>query len=200
MTEPAPAAETMLRVGDPLENLVAESARAAVLVVGARGLGSGRDTQLGSVAERLTGAAGCPLVVVRGRVSGQGSVLVGVDGSAEAALSFGFDEADRRATTVTALQTAREDVPGRALALGERLRAWERRFPGVPVDPLVVTGNPAPSLMAHGTEAQLIVIGRRGNGLGSTSRALVRAAPCPVAIVRDPATSTKDQVTENPVL
>ncbi|NKQ52052.1 universal stress protein [Amycolatopsis sp. K13G38] len=185
MTESGQTAETVLRIGDPVENMIAESVRAAILIVAARGLGSGHEVLLGTVARRLTGDARCPLVVVRGRLSGAGPVLVGVDGAAEAALSFGFDEADLRATTVTALQTADEEAPGRALALAERLRQWERRFPGVPSDPLVITGNPGPSLMAYGTEAQLIVIGRQAWGLGATSQALVRAAPCPVAIVRD---------------
>lgn len=50
----------------PLEALLAASRSAAVVVVGARGVGGFESLLIGSVADRLVEHAHCPVVVVRG--------------------------------------------------------------------------------------------------------------------------------------
>jgi nucleotide-binding universal stress UspA family protein len=183
--------DTCLQIGDPTPHLVAESARAAMLVVGWRGLGDGRQALLGSVARDLATHSRAPVVIVRGRLVAEGPVLIGVNGAespaspASSALSFGFDEADLRVTSATVLRSTGNPGPAQERALAEDLRAWEVKYPGVPVNPVVVAGSPAANLIEHGATAQLIVVA--GQCVRMTAgHALVRHAPCPVAVVRGP--------------
>jgi nucleotide-binding universal stress UspA family protein len=72
--------------------------------------------------------------------------------------------------------------------LGERLASWQEKYPNVAVEQVVARDRPAHRL--RGRRARLLVVGCRGRGgftsmlLGSTSRALVHHAPCPLAVVR----------------
>ena len=58
----------------------------------------------------------------------------------------------------------------------------------------LATGDPAEAICAYAEEigARLITVGTRGHGtvasllLGSVSQAVMRHAPCPVLVVRDP--------------
>lgn len=89
--------------------LVNESARAGLVVVGARGAGGFDGLLVGSVAAQVSRHARCPVVVVRGRAGGRrpgrGPILVGVDGtpSSADALGFGFDEAVARGARLIAV-------------------------------------------------------------------------------------------------
>jgi nucleotide-binding universal stress UspA family protein len=73
-----------------------------------------------------------------------------------------------------------------AVALGEAA--------GVTVTTCLATGDPAEETCAYAERigARLIAVGTRGHGsvasllLGSVSNAIVRHAPCPVLIVREP--------------
>ncbi len=66
---------------------------------------------------------------------------------------------------------------------------------GVAIATRLATGDPAEVICAYADEihARLIAVGTRGHGtvatliLGSVSQAVVRNAPCPVLVVRDPA-------------
>jgi len=66
---------------------------------------------------------------------------------------------------------------------------------GVRVRTRLATGDPAREICAHAQEidARLIAIGTRGYGsvasllLGSVSNAVIRHAPCPVMVIREPA-------------
>jgi nucleotide-binding universal stress UspA family protein len=66
---------------------------------------------------------------------------------------------------------------------------------GVAIVTRLATGDPAEVICSYAEEiqARLIAIGTRGHGtvatliLGSVSQAVVRNAPCPVLVVRDPA-------------
>lgn len=65
---------------------------------------------------------------------------------------------------------------------------------GVPIITRLATGDPAETICAYAAEigARLIAVGTRGHGtvasllLGSVSQAVMRHAPCPVLVVRDP--------------
>ena len=71
---------------------------------------------------------------------------------------------------------------------------------GVPVTTRLATGDPAETICAYAAEidASLIAVGTRGHStvaallLGSVSQAVVRHAPCPVLVVRDPGRPSRE--------
>ena len=140
-----------------------------------------------------------------------GPVVVGVDGSAagEVALKFAFEEASRYDTPLVALHAWNDHVAegmwtmvpyvtldwvaverDARLLLAESLVGWQEKYPEVNVQRVVTKGSAARALLAQAANAQLLVVGPRGRSglrgmlLGSTSRALLHHAPCPVAVVR----------------
>lgn len=142
-----------------------------------------------------------------------GPVLVGVDGSAasDAAVDFAFETAASRGAELIALHGWNDVIfdegwtrvplaaDRRVIAeehlrlLDERLAGWREKYPEVPVRGLIVRDQPVRALLkaAEDAGAWLIVVGARGvggeltgMGMGSTSRALLYHATCPVAVVR----------------
>ncbi|TQC47987.1 universal stress protein [Rhodococcus sp. WS4] len=141
-----------------------------------------------------------------------GPVVVGVDGSknSEPAIEAAFVEAALRDTalvavhawsdfdlaTVFASDTIGHDLGWPAIAtaqeavLSESLAGWCAQYPDVPVKKVAVRDRPVHHLVEQSRQAQLLVTGSRGRGgfaallLGSTSRALLHAAACPLLIVR----------------
>lgn len=75
-------------------------------------------------------------------------------------------------------------------AVRATLAACAARHPDVTVEEITTTGRPAAVLSRLAQDAGLLVVGSRGRGgfagllLGSTSRDLLQAASCPVAVVR----------------
>src|SRR5699024_6952814 len=140
---------------------------------------------------------------------GAGPVVVGVDGSPRCAAAFEFalTEAQTRGAELRVVH-AWSDVPLTGIDgphlqwesiqqredafLAETLAGWQAQFPDVPIRREVVHDRPVRHLLTHADDAQLLVVGHRGRGgfrgmmVGSTSRALLHAAPCPLAVVRDP--------------
>ena len=94
-------------MGHPAHVLAAASEAADAVVVGRRGLGSAASALLGSVSNRLTIQAKCPLVVVagEGEILTMGAIVVGVDGSefGTNALRYAIAEAAVRETSVRAV-------------------------------------------------------------------------------------------------
>ncbi|GAA0527602.1 universal stress protein [Saccharopolyspora subtropica] len=210
----APGIEVIseVRRGAPHGVLVDESERARRVVVGIRGAGERTGLPVGSTAEAVAVHARCPVVVVRGRPADPAApVLVGVDGSrvGEPAVTAAFEEASVRGVALVAVhvwidvgpepwqavdedaERAEIDQAARAV-LAERLAGWQERHPDVEVHRVVERDRPVRSLVRHAADAQLVVVGSRGRGgmtgllLGSTSRALLHMAPCPVLIARTP--------------
>ena len=74
--------------------------------------------------------------------------------------------------------------------LAERLAGFASRYPDVSVTRHVTRDRAVRALVEQSQGAQLVVVGSHGRGgfagmvLGSTSRALLQAAPCPVMVVR----------------
>ena len=201
-------------MGQPAHTLAAASEAADAVVVGRRGLGAAASILLGSVGNRLTILAKCPVVVVgEGDVPTMGPIVVGVDGSqfGTNALRYAIAEAAVRGTSVRAVVAydglhlpfhadpqlvARLRADVEADVLDSISRALdEARGSGtapVRVDHVAVEGRPAEAILGQADDAQLIVVGTHGKGLvrrvllGSVSRQVLNDADRPVAVVDHP--------------
>ncbi|MBE9373555.1 universal stress protein [Saccharopolyspora sp. HNM0983] len=203
--------ETRITRGKPATELIEASTGAERITVGNRGLADNTGTHLplGSTAETVAMRAHCPAAVIpsTSRPDPTAPVIVGVDGSAlsDPALRTAFDEASARGVGLIAVHvysdTAVDEVWGQIEdwyelrqreeeVLAERLAGWHEQYPDVSVQRVVERDRPVRYLANHAATAQLIVVGSRGRGgmtgmlLGSTSRALLHIAPCPVLVVR----------------
>jgi nucleotide-binding universal stress UspA family protein len=196
------------QLGYAAQVLAVASEGAGAVVVGRRGLGGAASVLLGSVSNRLTIEAQCPVVVVaEADLPTSGPIVVGVDGSefGTHALRYAIAEAAVRTTSVRAV--AAYDVLHQAFRadpeLVARMRAdveaeaadtitralEETDSAAVSVDQVVVEGLPAEAILVHADDAQLIVVGTHGKGLvrrillGSVSRQVLNDADRPVAVV-----------------
>ncbi|WP_158894862.1 universal stress protein [Amycolatopsis anabasis] len=139
----------------------------------------------------------------------QGPVVVGVDGSpaSDAAIGYAFEAADDRGAPLIAVHAWNDIVADAAWSmpslkldrhaiqaaeeerLHERMNGWREKYSDVRVYLEVIADRPSHALLARGETAQLIVVGSRGRGrfagaaLGSTTRALLHHAVCPVAVL-----------------
>ncbi|CAB0571768.1 universal stress protein [Corynebacterium diphtheriae] len=140
-----------------------------------------------------------------------GPVVVGVDGSdvSQRATEFAFEEAQARGAKLVAIHTwmdmqVQASLAGLAAAQQEweiiekeqttllkgRLQPLLERFPDVEVEMVITRDRPVRALEDCAHNAQLLVVGSHGRGgfrgmlLGSTSRALLQSAPCPMVVVR----------------
>ena len=195
--------------GNPVQTLVDLGVGSRLLVVGHRGAGGFAGLLLGSVSQQVALHASVPVAVVRGRADApDGSVLVGVDGSAasEAALDLAFEAArSRRARLLAVRAYVPPTPPGHAghtpilipkdvvvadeqAALDASLAPWRGKYPTVAVDAELVAGKAAKVLVERSYQAQLAVVGSRGHGgfvgllLGSVGQQLLHHAACPVVI------------------
>lgn len=192
----------MLTPGPAAAALCEHSGEADMVVTGARGRGGMAGLLLGSVSEHVAAHARGPVVVVRGHWFpaadfGQGTVVVGVDGSpgCRAAVNFAFQQAALWEVPLLAV-CALADAPG---SLGDA-RACEMDFeltiaeavekqPQVAVQRSVVPGGARGAILSACRDAQIVVMGPRGRGgikgmaLGTVSQAVLHHAPCPVAVV-----------------
>jgi nucleotide-binding universal stress UspA family protein len=201
--------------GHPAGVLAMLAGGAELTVVGSRGRGGFAGLLLGSVGLHVALRAPAPVAVVRPGPSTRragpfaGHVVVGVDGSppSQAALEFGFAEAERRGCGLAAVHVhylPPEDtyVDDRTLELHEAERAPGRdlldaavdplavRYPGVPVKRALHHAPAAEGLLRAAAGCTLLAVGRTGQhsavaGLlfGSVSQAVVHHARCPVALV-----------------
>lgn len=140
-----------------------------------------------------------------------GPVVVGVDGSeiSQQATDFAFAEAAARGAKLVAIHTwmdmqVQASLAGLAAAqqewdvvedeqtqlLQERLEPLLKQYPQVEVEMVIARDRPIRALVDNAKDAQLLVVGSHGRGgfrgmlLGSTSRALLQSAPCPLVVVR----------------
>ena len=140
-----------------------------------------------------------------------GPVVVGVDGShiSEKATDLAFREAQARKAELIAVHTwmdmqVQASLAGLSAAqqqwqivedeqhqlLAKRLEKYTEKYPDVKVKQLVTRDRPVRALSEASEGAQLLAVGSHGRGgfkgmlLGSTSRALLQAAPCPMMVVR----------------
>ena len=207
------ADEPYLDLGPPVDVLLERARDAQMVVVGSRGHGGFVSLLLGSTSLQVAMRAPCPVVVVREPVVGgelgpsAGRVVIGVDGSAmsDAAIRFGFEEADSRGIGLTAVHAwqSPEITPDAApsdvwraaeeherAVLAERLAGWVEKYPDVAVTQRTVHADAAAALVNESAGAALTVVGSRGDGgftgllLGSVSHAVLHYAGSPVAVAR----------------
>ncbi|WKD58332.1 Universal stress protein [Corynebacterium capitovis DSM 44611] len=140
-----------------------------------------------------------------------GPVVVGVDGSevSRRATEVAFEEADARGAELVAVHTwvdTQVQGPGAGFAVSDDyweavqreksdkldtyLSTLKTRYPNVPLRKIIARDRPVRALTEAAEGAQLLVTGSHGRGgfkgmlLGSTSRALLQSAPCPMMVVR----------------
>lgn len=140
-----------------------------------------------------------------------GPVVVGVDGTgvAEKAIEMAFAEASARKAPLRAVHTwidmqvqaslaglnaaqkQREEIEeDQKRLLAERISGYKDKYPDVEVEQIITRDRPVRALADASEDAQLLVVGSHGRGgfrgmlLGSTSRALLQEAPCPLMVVR----------------
>jgi nucleotide-binding universal stress UspA family protein len=191
--------------GEPTSSLPELAARESVdlVVIGSTHRGMIERALRGTVADALVTEDACPVLVAPHGYAGRehagfGTIAVGFDGSASAALAVevaeGFAEALSCELRIVAVVPSYEDVPDplRATREGvyrERLAIGRRAVTRVPVTEVVDFGDAPKELARQGLDADCLVVGSRGHGrlargvLGSVASELVRIAPCPVLVV-----------------
>lgn len=116
-------------------------------------------------------------------------VAVKVADRAATLLADAFGLAAQRAATLVVLHATKADSGAATLGIEAVLRDWRARFPDVKVDVRVVPEPASDAVVAASRDADLVVVGRRGRGvpaathLGTTARAVLRAAHSPVRVV-----------------
>jgi nucleotide-binding universal stress UspA family protein len=147
---------TVVRAGGGGAVLVEESAEAALVVLGGRGIGGVAGMLAGPVAGYVAMHARCPVIVAREgqrRPRLDAPVVVGLDGSAD------------------------------ALAALEYARGWAARRDAVVQTRTVEGPDAASTLIDVSRSARMIVVGAPRSGESPLVRALVRGAHCAVAVV-----------------
>lgn len=207
----AVAAEVVLR--DPVPALLTEGDAAVLLVLGSRALGRFAGALLGSVSLPVVVALPCPVVVVRDLPAPpepHDPVVLGVGehGSAAAVTVFALEAARGQGCPLRAVHAWRVPrVEGATAHTGQyddarnscRSAAQHRlddalstvRGPILTggVRRVLGEGPPSEVLLGACEEASLLVVGARrrdtrvGHRIGSVNRAVLRHAPCPVAVV-----------------
>lgn len=189
---------------------LAEASRDAdLVVVGTRGHTALSRAVLGSVSSSLLHHAHCPVAVVpEAQPAGRrpARVYVGVDHSpaSQAAMAWAAEHATARGAVLAPVIVREpswsvEAPPGRMGASLAQLEENERRalhdaVPDgvtVPVEPEVLAGHPAETLLALVEPQDVLVLGSRGRGgfkgllMGSTSTAVSQHSRCPVVVLRE---------------
>lgn len=199
---------TELLDGDVVETLAGFSGQAAMMVVGDGG-DSLAGTGWGTTAATLARSTGCPLLVYRGRVPERGPVVVAVSirPGCSATVEYAFARAELLGTRLVAVHSTSsggEQVIGRRSplheaerALAEVLAEWTARYPGLPVDRVVVPEGDVPYLIVRASRrSRLLVAGSgRGSGVppvlfGLSGLGTARRASAPVLFVPSSPAST----------
>ncbi|MFI6586139.1 universal stress protein [Embleya sp. NPDC050493] len=213
-----PRIRTIARVrrGPAHEVLLASAEHASLVVVGSRGHGRMAGLLLGSVSLSVAAYTPCPLLVVRDRQeaasrapdSGEGSVVVGVEGSdCGPAVEAAYEEAQLRHLRVCALNAIPPVVPTplglpaaavESLAAASALRqgtvdaslaASRAKHPEIESQVRVVREGASQALVEASREADLVVLAahrrtaRFGTRLGRVAHAVLHHAHAPVLIV-----------------
>ena len=197
--EPDLAIETQLLDGVPARVLVEAAAEASMLVLGSRGAGGFSAMILGSVSRYVATHAAVPVVVAREEtLATHREIVVGVRDPAQsdAALGFGFEEAELRQARLLAVHAWSWSGPGHTEVPAEQnsqlesaVTAWREKFPEVEARWEVVHGHPGRVLAGLSARADLVVLGRHAPGdsdapgVGSVTHAVLSHAHGPMISV-----------------
>lgn len=202
---------TSLPTGAPAGALLDAADGARLLVVGSARKNRAERIVLGTTSMSVVAHSPCPVVLVpeNSEISGDGRVVVGIDGSQHSALAFrhALEAAATRGKQVTTVTSWNVEVeqgvvvtePGTALweavdrryrTMAESMTAQGRaEHPDIEVITEVRHGRAADTLAAVAEGADLLLVGSRGRGgfrgmlLGSVSQRVLALASCPVAVL-----------------
>ncbi|GAA2533551.1 universal stress protein [Winogradskya humida] len=185
----APGVPVKGKVADGLavRELLIQSRRAALLVLGDDALAGGMRLPADSVLVQVVSRARCPVVVARGVRPPSGPMLAAVDGSPSSmlALRLAAAEAQRRQIPLDVAHVVGEAGE----AAGSRLlQRMVDEIPGIPrVRPQLLIGEPASTLLRASRRARMMVVGPRGTDgsslLGAVASELLRRCACPTVFV-----------------
>ncbi|MGI5526180.1 universal stress protein [Streptomyces syringium] len=204
---------------DPGPALLAAAAESDLLVLGSRGMGPVAAFFLGDIGLHVVAHTDTPVVLVRAQEDtagtaaqatppATGDVVVGLNlqGPCDRLLEFAFTSAARRGATLHAVHAGKLPVQAYApwgmdpdvvedltrdarKVLGDALRPWREKFPGVEVAESVHLESPARVINRAAAGAGLLVMGRRhkhrtalGPRIGPVLQSALHHAPCPVAV------------------
>ncbi|MFD5393247.1 universal stress protein [Streptomyces sp. NPDC127097] len=206
-------------IGPPPKVLCEAAKEAELLVVGTVGIGGLAGFLLGSVALATAAHTQRPLVLVRAPTAEEDEhpaavsarpVVLGLDlgRPCDEVLRFAFDAAALRAAPLLVVRGGKPpafygapgvgvDPSGEThIAADETetmrmvLQPWREKYPAVDVTEQAVIGHPAHHLLDVGTDADLVVIGRRTRSpravpprIGPIAHAVLHHCPAPVAVV-----------------
>lgn len=214
--QPRLGVAVVLSSADARNELLGLSQRAAMVVVGSRGLGPVSSLLLGSVSVSVSKHAASPVVVCRPTATaavhpGHG-ILVGIDGTERSlpAVEFAFRMAAFRGSPLTILHcyweaaalTAAHPGPPEAdlndlrALVAESISGMAEKFPEVVVDVRFKRGFADKHLVAASRDHALLVIGHHPLPAlsdliyGSVAPAVVEHAHCAVAVVPSDTGST----------
>ncbi|MFI8346954.1 universal stress protein [Streptomyces sp. NPDC085596] len=197
--------------GEPEYALVRESRTARAVVLGSRGRGGVAEALLGSVSLTVAGHAHCPVFVLRDGAEEEESggsprivLAVGDKPGDAAAARFAAEEAELRGLPLEAVRAWRRPsgpFTGHDTAEGDpeeaAREAVAEALRDVPEGVVTVVrtpeGHARDALVEAARGATLLVVGAHprhggfGLQLGRVAHGLLHRAPCPVAVVPEPA-------------
>ncbi|WP_242661471.1 universal stress protein [Mycobacterium mantenii] len=197
--------ETEIVQGPAIRSLIAVSASAAMVCVGAMGLRHFRAGRVGSTAAALAISAQCPVAIVRGlhdqtgQLGGRIVVEVGNPPDCVELLGVAMEEARTRSATVQAIicrrtvsyGTAAEDKDDRrAIAdLDRRLSGWRRRHPEIRVESAAVHNTLFEYLACNRGSVQLAIVGSDNREhlkelVGPVGSAVLQDGDCSLLVVK----------------
>jgi len=188
--------------GSAGDALVAASESASLIVLQRRELGRVARMAVDSTTATVSAHASCPVLVVHAhdQIAVGNGLMVVLDGqlSVQASLGEAFAEAVRRGGALTVAVLLRPAAAYRGggssawwapVGKGDRLAAWQTRFPQVRVSEVVVDRIDVSTLLRMASERELVIVARRRRGtttrhdLGAVVRRLIEEAQCPVLVL-----------------
>ena len=188
--------------GSAGDALVSASESASLIVLQRRELGPVARMAADSTTATVSAHAACPVLVVHAhdQIAVGNGLMVVLDGqlSVQASLGEAFAEAARRggALTVAVLLRPAAAYHGggssawwASVGKGDRLAAWQTRFPQVRVSEVAVDRIDVSTLLRMASERELVIVARRRRGtttqhdLGAVVRRLIEEAQCPVLVL-----------------
>jgi nucleotide-binding universal stress UspA family protein len=185
---------------DPAETIldVAQEKKSDLVIMGNRGSSEIEDLELGGIAEKVSGHANCPVLIIK-KKSSLTKILVAVDGSEDSkkAMKCAIEISKKFGSDVTILNVVRMLIPQMdkeeaKMRAQQILSQAEAQANDVIVRKRIVFGHPVKEIVKIAKEESfdVVALGSRGSSpakrfvLGSVSQSVARVAPCSVLIAR----------------